>query len=123
MEHNIPLMACILDQITREPDSHDQSKWCNCIAGWAIRFTGGYAFKREPGSLRDAIYVVNLSTGETEAVDDVAARLLGLWEEEADGLFASTNTDAAAWLEDIIVTHQTKVLDQLARRVDEAVAA
>ncbi|WP_029923907.1 hypothetical protein [Nocardia otitidiscaviarum] len=123
MEHNIPLMARVLDQITRHPDTHDQSTWCNCIAGWAVRLAGGYVFRREPGSLRDGIEVLNTATGTVEDIETVAARLLGLWDEEAKGLFAATDTDAVHWLEDIIVTHQTKTLDQLAQRVDEAVAA
>ncbi|MFE3052304.1 hypothetical protein [Nocardia sp. NPDC059239] len=111
MQHNIPLMRRVHQQATENPETFDQSKWANCVAGWAIRLNGGYAFKREPGNLRDATEVVNFTTHEVEDVETVAARLLGLWAEEAAGLFAASNRDALAWLEDILAAHDSRDAD------------
>lgn len=108
MQHNIPLMRRIHQQATNQPETFNQAKWSKCIAGWAIQLNGGYAFKREPGNLRDATEVVNFATHEVEDVEIVAARLLGLWPEEAAGLFAAPDREALAWLEDILVAHDSR---------------
>lgn len=108
MQHNIPLLRRVYQQATKHPETFDQSKWSKCIAGWAITLHGGYAFKREPGNLRDASEVVNFATRDVEDIEVVGARLLGLMPEEAAGLFAAADRDALAWLEDIIVTHDAK---------------
>ncbi|MFE5290394.1 hypothetical protein ACFRAQ_36070 [Nocardia sp. NPDC056611] len=108
MQHNIPLIRRVYQHATKNPESFNQSKWSKCVAGLTIELHGGYAFKREPGSLRDATEVVNFATRDTEDIETVAARLLGLWPEEAAGLFAASNSDALDWLNDILVTHDAK---------------
>jgi hypothetical protein len=113
MSHNIPLMRRVYEQITQNPDLHDQSKWRRCVAGWAIELHGEYGFLRDAG-IRDCSEVIDFRTGQVEDIEVVAARLLGLIGEEAAGLFASNNQDVIAWLEDILVAHDMREFDLIA---------
>ncbi|WP_280412610.1 hypothetical protein [Nocardia asiatica] len=113
MSHNIHLMRRVYEQVTQHPDRHDQSKWRYCLAGWTIELHGEYGFLRDPG-VRDCYQVIDFHTGKKEDIEVVAARLLGLWEEEAAGLFASNNTEAIHWLEDILVAHDMREFDLIA---------
>ncbi|MGX1809723.1 hypothetical protein ACWIGI_28715 [Nocardia sp. NPDC055321] len=112
MEHNIDLIRRVCEHIGRHPADLDQSKWRTCVAGIAVELHGGYQFWFN-SELGDAAQVIN-KDGYPEDVEDVAARLLGMWPEEAAGLFASDNRNAVAWLEDILAAHRSRVLDQSA---------
>ncbi|MBF6326531.1 hypothetical protein IU451_28945 [Nocardia cyriacigeorgica] len=110
MPHNIPLMRRVLDHITAHPDQHDQSNYTRCVAGWAIKLDGYWAFLN-PGAGFAAIEVVDFHTGNIEYTDDVARDLLGLDEAEAEFLILNAdNQQARAWLEDALASHDGKVL-------------
>ncbi|WP_280193274.1 hypothetical protein [Nocardia farcinica] len=118
--YNIPLVRGVLDYLRRNPIEHDQSSWMTCIAGHAIRIHGEHGLLRTGNPLTDGFQTVDFHTGRVEYTDDVAARLLGMTDEEAAGLFTSTNSDALDWLTDIVASCETAVLNHLAADIADA---
>lgn len=97
---NEPLIAKVLEQITQEPDSWDQSEWAQsseycdttfCFAGHAA-FLNGHTTMLwsscydDDDTLRMASRV-EVDTGEHVAIQLFAQRVLGLTYREADQLF------------------------------------
>lgn len=114
MPHNIPLMRRVLDHITSNPGQHNQSSYRECVAGWAVRLHGDWGFLNTTGPGAMAVDAVNFRTGRVADVDDLAAELLGITEDEAEYLFHEAfNRGAVAWLEDALASHDGKVLDWL----------
>lgn len=84
MTINTELFQKVYDQITKHPETHDQSIFeggcgtTRCVAGWAVVIHHGI----------DSIYQLHYRGGSFIARE--AAELLGLSEEEADHLFYKT---------------------------------
>ncbi|MGY1946636.1 hypothetical protein [Nocardia asiatica] len=114
MSHNIPLMRRVYEQITQHPETHDQTTWALCVAGWAVRLDGEHGLIHRHGHLADGFQAVDFRTGRIHYTEDLAAELLGMYEEEAAGLFASNNRDSVAWLEDILVAHDMREFELIA---------
>jgi hypothetical protein len=106
----------ILTQITEHPETHDQYTWVDsfsgcgttrCIAGWAV------ALNAEPG---EAVSVNDFATRARLARElgvrphwaTLGQELLGLSEEEAVGLFHSSNEIAPHVLAELFDLEHTE---------------
>lgn len=119
MEHNIPLMRKIYEQITQHPETHDQGHWCTCVAGWAIRLHGEYGFLNGDNPLNGGVQAFNFRTGEIRWTDDLAGELLGMQKEEAAGLFGVTDRMAVDWIADILVADDMRQIRLLTTGFDD----
>lgn len=120
MNHNIPLMRRVYEQAVRDPESLNQGNWAFCVAGWAVRLHGEHGLIRVPGSFTDGIHAVDFRVGALHHTDELAERLLGLTEEEAEFLFVNAeNRDAMRWLEDTIVHADMRAFDLITAGFDE----
>lgn len=96
---NVDLMLQVRDQITRDPDSHDQGVWFHeldndcgtvgCIAGWAAHFSG--AEMGVAGVFADDRYI-----------RPYAQEVLGITTGEASELFYAENREALTLLDEYI---------------------
>lgn len=107
MPINTDLMLQIREQITSNPELHDQTSWgeqkdcgtTHCIAGWACAMTGaqldwytdhhGYTWLR--------------TVNDSEDPEVYAGRALGLDEDTAHTLFYSMSKDGALTLLDKLI--------------------
>lgn len=118
--HNIPLMRKIHLFLASNPHLHEQGKWAQCIAGWAVRLDGTYGLVYAgSGPMRDAVQCQDFRTGEWFDVEDMGRRLLGLTAEEAAGMFSAERRLALDWIGDIVAAHDTRVLDVLKSELAE----
>jgi hypothetical protein len=91
---NAELAYAVLDQIDAHPETWNQATWdCGtsaCIAGWAVRLSGGRSEERFPVTVvvDGPPEIVGLEVGEAAMV------LLGSDCLTADDLFDSGNTRA-----------------------------
>ncbi len=106
---NLPLLRKTVEQI-HIPGVWDQSSWMHtskrsecgtagCLAGWAVELTGRYdmIFERHEETTDAEEYVdkvVDRETGETEFLEVVARRELGLTDDEGEYLFDGSNSMA-----------------------------
>lgn len=85
---NIDLLNKVRDKIAATPEAYDQRDWClpshaapcgtvACIAGWAAILSGEMSIKEAHRNYSD----------NGEHVNNVAMRVLGLTENEANTLF------------------------------------
>lgn len=112
-EINQELFGRILEQIRKDPKSHEQSDWTSatecgtrhCIGGWAIHFAAtdlglihdGISYYRV---LPEVARSVGIENPENAGSDRTAAKMLGLDEFEADDLFyGNTNAEALELVE------------------------
>ncbi|AXK88566.1 hypothetical protein IU443_28605 [Nocardia farcinica] len=112
--YNIPLIRRVYDHLVRYPIEHNQSSWMTCIAGHTIRIHGEYALLRTGNPLTDGFQSIDFRTGALHDTEELAARLLGMADEEACGLFTCSEQDAIDWLGDINAAYETTILDALA---------
>jgi hypothetical protein len=118
MQHNIPLLRAVHEQITGDPRSHDQSAYrkqhpdgtvTSCVGGWAIELAGDWRWVGYLGGSFGAVQVRHKVTGQYQYCDSLAQQLLGLLPEEAEYVFNRAHNRAArAWLEDVLAAHDSK---------------
>lgn len=120
MEHNIPLMRKVYEHVTKYPSSLDLGNWAYCIAGHAVRLNGEHGILRMKG-FQDGIHAMDFRTGVIHNTDELAARLLGIADDEAEFLFvkASEPADVVRWLEDTLVHADMREFDLIAAGFQE----
>ena len=108
MTYNLDLMRAVREQITKHPETHDQTSWgertecgtTHCIAGWACALSGD-AF--EWAADAPGVDLALLVTAPRAHVDVRAAELLGLDSIEAgDVFYALDNASALEQLDELI---------------------
>ena len=106
MAYNLDLMRAVREQITKHPETHDQTSWgertkcgtTHCIAGWACALNGDTIQWEPDESVGESASSVTTKDGQLP-IDDRARELLGLDDFEASDLFyAFTRTHALARL-------------------------
>ncbi|MFC4128867.1 hypothetical protein [Nocardia rhizosphaerae] len=111
MQHNLPLMRAISEQIHRDRRGFNQSYIRHRthdghiemnIAGWAIQLAGGYQWIGDDCATYGQIRVMELAApNRVRFADAVATELLGLTQEEASFiLMAADDKIARGWLDD-----------------------
>lgn len=111
MQHNLPLMRAISEQIARDRRGFNQSYIRHraadghiemSIAGWAIQLAGGYQWIGDDCATYGQVRVMELAEPQrVRFADAVATELLGLTQEEASFiLMAADDKVARGWLED-----------------------
>jgi hypothetical protein len=118
--YNTILMRRVYEHVTRHPETHDQAHWNTCVAGWAVRLHGEYGLLKTGNPLTEGLHAVNFRTGRITYTDVLATELLGMDEDEANGLFGVTEAMAVDWLEDLIVAHDMRELDLIASGYDDS---
>lgn len=104
---NVELLRRVLEHITAHPEEHDQRVWARhtdcgtamCLAGHAVTITG-HAIDYGKHSWSGLVYL----TRAGESIEDVAARELGLSDDQAENLFDPDNTRAELWREAAQIT-------------------
>lgn len=92
---NTELLIRTIDAIESGEVHWDQTNWCHCFAGNAMRLNGNMPFMRHYTNEDDGnhwLVRVRDDNGEEVGVEQEAARVLGLTTEQADVLFAYDNT-------------------------------
>lgn len=105
---NVPLLRKTLEHIEHHPKEWNQAEWrCGsgmCFAGWACTFDGGqWAFDAaNPGvqgvqdlliaEPEDAAFAWTVADRSVVHTEERAIRVLGLTDDQADALFAGSNT-------------------------------
>jgi len=88
---NKELFRKVYEQITQNPETHDQGDWENecgttrCGAGWALHF-------HRPNQ---SIFKTMREVVNTGSIDVAARRVLGLNKSEADYLFYEASNEEA----------------------------
>lgn len=110
MTINQDLFQRVYDQITSEPETHDQCDWegrdecgtTRCVGGWAIHFTN-------PGrGVDDAAFALGFTM-----ISQYARHLLGLDETQAQTLFYYVNNEQAVTIAGEFAEHgHSDTLDQ-----------
>lgn len=91
---NTELLVRTLDAIIAGDVEWNQTTWCHCFAGNAVRLHGASPYMRYMQDEEDGSYwIVNVrdEDGNEVNVATYAEKILGLTDEEAADLFASGN--------------------------------
>jgi hypothetical protein len=99
---NIPKCEAVLDHITMNPESHDQTKWAvrtecgtaGCFAGWAVMLDGGWELDWFDGNFVGQHTSFAKRTGHWagDLIHEAAREILELTPQEANVLFYAGNT-------------------------------
>lgn len=133
-EFNRELFQKIHDQITQNPETHDQNSWesfcgtTRCVAGWAVHFSNGEgrlwgaAFgdvTSETGSLiREVLGLQRPDYVGGQHVEPSARKLLGLTQRQAGGLFYGASDEEAVHLVALGAAGDNEAFDKYLREIE-----